>query len=134
MTRMLPVSIYMCVTGQYHKSSTMSRPNRSPASPRVNATDSPSVLKRASLYLLRLIIGLGVTVMLGGSRSPALDMVFEQFQIISPWQWLSLVTVGTGLPRPAMSRARAGSVAATPSVALAHANDNTPAGEVARAS
>jgi hypothetical protein len=94
----------------------------------------PPILKRASLYLLRLIIGLGVTFMLGGARSPAMDMVFEQFQIISPWQWLSLLTVGTVLPRLAVSRARAASFTTAPGVAFEPANDNAPAAQIAHAS
>ena len=94
----------------------------------------PPILKRASLYLLRLIIGLGVTVMLGGARSPAMDMVFEQFQIISPWQWLSLVTVGAVWPRLGATGKRAVSASTRRVSAFAPANDNTPAGEVARAS
>ena len=94
----------------------------------------PPVLKRASLYLLRLIIGLGVTFMLGGARSPAMDMVFEQFQIISPWQWLSLVTVGAVWPRLGATGKRAVSASTRRVSAFAPANDNNPAGEVARAS
>ena len=94
----------------------------------------PPVLKRASLYLLRLIIGLGVTFMLGGARSPAMDMVFEQFQIISPWQWLSLVTVRAVWPRLGAVGDRAVSASTRRVSAFAPANDNTPAGEVARAS
>ena len=91
----------------------------------------PPVLKRASLYLLRLIIGLGVTFMLGGARSPAMDMVFEQFQIITPWQWFSLVTVGAAWPRLGAAGEQPASASGSRVSAFAPANDNSPAGEIA---
>jgi hypothetical protein len=93
-----------------------------------------SALTRALIYLLRLTVGLGLTLALGGARSPAMDMVFEQFQIIGPLQWLSLLTVGADWPRLGASRERTVSVSAARARAFAPANDNTSAQEVARAS
>ena len=93
-----------------------------------------AVLKRASFYLLRLIVGIGVTFVLGGARSPAMDMVFEQFQIITPWQWFSLVTVGAAWPRLGAAGEQPASASKSRVSAFAPANDNSPAQEVARAS
>jgi len=93
-----------------------------------------SALTRALIYLLRLTVGLGLTLALGGARSPAMDMVIEQFQIIGPRQWLSLLTVGADWPRLGAARERPASASTRRVSAFAPANDNSPAQEVARAS
>jgi hypothetical protein len=95
------------------------------------------VLIRATFYVLRLVIGLGLTFVLGGARPPAMDVVIEQLQIIGPRQWLTFLTRSISV-RPA----RALEAALEPdardrdahSYALAPANDNAPAARIAHAS
>jgi hypothetical protein len=95
------------------------------------------VLIRATFYVLRLVIGLSLTFVLGGARPPAMDVVIEQLQIIGPRQWLTFLTRLIGV-RPA----RALEAAFEPdsrdrdahSYALAPANDNAPAAQIAHAS
>jgi hypothetical protein len=111
----------------------MSRPILPAASPREKTMNHP-VLLRIALHALRLMLALGVVVLLGGVRSPTLDILFEQFQIIGPWQWLSLITVGAPWPRLKTPRIRLASASRPARAALAPANDNSPADLVARAS
>jgi hypothetical protein len=97
-----------------------------------NTMSQPSQLKHSAIYLLRLIVGVLLAVTAGGTRSPALDMVVDQLEIIGPRQWLWVMTGmgGTGTARhtaviPASAPAHVG---------LAAANDNTRADELAHAS
>jgi hypothetical protein len=95
------------------------------------------VLIRAIAYILRLVIGLSLTFVLGGARPPAMDVVIEQLQIISPRQWLALLTGSIGV-RPARALEAAfepdSSDADAHMHALAPANDNAPAAQIAHAS
>jgi hypothetical protein len=95
------------------------------------------VLIRATIYILRLLIGLSLTFVLGGARPPAMDVVIEQFQIIGPRQWLAFLTGSIGV-RPAHALEAAfepdsGEVDAHIH-AFAPANDNAPAAQIAHAS
>jgi len=93
-------------------------------------------LTRATIYILRLLIGLSLTFVLGGARPPATDVVIEQLQIIGPRQWLMFLAGSIGV-RPARAAELAieadADVLAT-SHALAPANDNAPAARIAHAS
>jgi hypothetical protein len=101
-----------------------------------NAMNRP-VLIRATIYILRLLIGLSLTFVLGGARPPVMDVVIEQLQIIGPRQWLAFLTGSIGV-----RQARALEAAFEPdssdadahSHALAPANDNAPAAQIAHAS
>jgi hypothetical protein len=95
------------------------------------------VLIHATVYILRLLIGLSLTFILGGARPPATDVVIEQLQIIGPRQWLAFLTgsIGVRLARSFEPAIEADSSAlATASPALAPANDNAPAAQIAHAS
>jgi hypothetical protein len=92
-----------------------------------------SQLKHSALYLLRLTVGVLLAVTAGGTRSPALDMVVDQLEIIGPRQWLWVMTGlgGTG----AAARHTAAIPAPAPAhIGLAPANDNIRADELAHAS
>jgi hypothetical protein len=95
------------------------------------------VLVRATVYILRLLIGLSLTFVLGGARPPATDVVIEQLQIIGPRQWLAFLTGSIGLRtarafEPAIEADS--SVLATAGHAFEPANDNAPAAQIAHAS
>jgi hypothetical protein len=95
------------------------------------------VLIRATIYILRLLIGLSLTFVLGGARPPAMDVVIEQLKIIGPRQWLAFLTGSIGV-RPARALEAAfepdSSDADAHSHALAPANDNAAAPQIAHAS
>jgi hypothetical protein len=126
----------MCVTGQYHKSNQLSRSFREHRAKRQNAMNRP-VLIHATVYILRLVIGLSLAFVLGGARPPAMDVVIEQLQIISPRQWLAFLTGSIGV-RPARALEAAfesdSSDVGAHRHALAPANDNAPAAGIAHAS
>jgi hypothetical protein len=110
----------------------MSRPIlAATASPREKTMNHP-VLLRLALHALRLMLALGVVVLLGGVRSPGMDIMFEQIQIMGPWQWLALITVGAR--RQKTPRVRPASASRPTRAAPAAANDNSPGDLVARAS
>jgi hypothetical protein len=67
-------------------------------------------------------------------RSPAMDIMFEQIQIMGPWQWLALITVGAAWRRPKTPRGRPASARRPARATPAAANDNSPGDLVARAS
>jgi hypothetical protein len=95
------------------------------------------VLIRATIYILRLLIGLSLTFILGGARPPATDVVIEQLQIIGAWQWLAFLTGSIGVHQ--VQTLQAAVVADAdgfdePDGALAPANDNAPAARLAQAS
>jgi hypothetical protein len=72
----------------------------------------------------------------GGVKSPVLDVVFEQLDVIGPRQWLGLLTgFSTGWARRVMGPI-ADQVHAPHArqAELAPANDNTRADELAQAS
>jgi hypothetical protein len=92
----------------------------------------PSQLKHSALYLLRLIVGVLLVLAAGGTKSPALDMVVEQLEIMGPRQWLWVLT-GSAAAGPARHTATVLTPAPTP-VGLAPANDNTRAEAFAHAS
>jgi hypothetical protein len=95
------------------------------------------VLIRATIYILRLLIGLSLTFVLGGARPPAMDVVIEQLQIIGPRQWLAFLTGSIGVRQARALEAVLeidAIVADTPNRALAPANDNAPAAQMAHAS
>jgi hypothetical protein len=94
------------------------------------------VLIRATIYIMRLLIGLSLTIVLGGARPPATDVVIEQLQIIGPRQWLAFLTGSIGVPsagaaEPAIEADEGMSAVSN---ALAPANDNAPAARIAHAS
>ena len=93
------------------------------------------VLIRATIYILRLLIGLSLTFVLGGARPPATDVVIEQLQIIGPWQWLAFLagTIGMRSAR-AVEPAIDADADGLAGHALAAANDNAPAARIAHAS
>ena len=92
-----------------------------------------SVLTRIMNGVLRLLIGLSLTVVLGGARPVAMDVVIEQLQFIGPRQWLAFLAGPVGAR---LGRRDASELAALPETggALAPANDNVRSGELARAS
>jgi hypothetical protein len=101
-----------------------------------NAMNRP-VLIRATIYILRLLIGLSLTFVLGGARPPVMDVVIEQLQIIGPRQWLAFLTGSIGVRQARAGEAAlelAARVPVAPSRALAPANDNAPAAGIAHAS
>jgi len=92
-----------------------------------------SVLTRITTSILRLLIGLSLTVVLGGARPVAMDVVIEQLQFIGPRQWLALLAGPVGAR---LGRRDAAVLEALPETAgvLAPANDNVRSRELARAS
>jgi hypothetical protein len=95
-----------------------------------------SVLTSKAIYLLRLLAAL-LSFAVGGMRSPALDMVVDQFEIIGPrqWLWLLMRPLGAGWS----SRIIAPIVRKVPAskprpAAMVAANDNDRVEQMARAS
>jgi len=95
-----------------------------------------SVLVSAALYLLRLLAAL-LSFAVGGVKSPALDIVVDQFEMVGPRQGLTLLIESLGVgwswrdstPVAGADRAPRGQRAR-----LTAANDNRRVEEIARAS
>jgi hypothetical protein len=92
-----------------------------------------SVLTRITTGILRLLIGLSLTVVLGGARPVAMDVVIEQLQFIGPRQWLALLAGPVGAR---LGRRDTTVLAALPETAGVRvpANDNIRSRKLVRAS
>jgi hypothetical protein len=96
-----------------------------------------SMLKNRAAYVLWLIVGVLAVVATGGVKSPALDIVVEQLDVIGPRQWVGLLT---GALTAGWARQIAGTGAdqirapGPHPAGLAPANDNSPSDKLARAS
>ncbi len=95
-----------------------------------------SVLASKAIYLLRLLAAL-LSFAVGGMRSPALDMVVDQFEIIGlrQWLWLLMGPLGAGWSSRIIAPiARKVPTSQPRPAAMVAANDNDRAEQMARAS
>jgi hypothetical protein len=83
----LPVSIYIGVTGQYHKTYGKSITLITAAGADRSKED---IMKCKALFGLRLLLGLILFALVGGP-SGGLDVVVQHIQTVGARQWLSLV-------------------------------------------
>jgi len=83
LTRVLPVSIYMGVTSQYHKGDTKSTPTADPDWRRIT-------MKPQALRWLRVSLGL-LLFAAGGGQPGGFDLVAQQIQVMGARQWLGLM-------------------------------------------
>ncbi len=95
-----------------------------------------SVLTSKAIYLLRVLAAL-LSLVIGGIRTPALDILVDQFEMIGPrqWLWLLMGPLGAGWS----SRIVAPIVRKVPAsqprpAAMEAANDNDRVEQMAHAS